>query len=113
MENIMVTSAEYPWVTPAEESPNVDNAWRRMELIQMLIPVAINAGATSVENIINTASKLEKFIITGINPLEQPIIDHGPEDGPLTSDVFEADLGEQFIVDEAGVLQANPDYVPF
>ncbi len=95
---------------------NVDNesqSWRRMELIQMLIPVAISAGATSVENIINTASKLEKYIITGVNPLEQPVIDHSSEDGPITSDTFEADLGEQFIVDEAGVLQTNPAYVPF
>lgn len=112
-EPTLATSEAKYAVSEPQYASDPDSSWRRMELIQMLIPTAVAAGATSVENIINTAAKLEKYIITGVNPLEQPIIGHTAEDGPIVSEPFEADVGEQYIVDGNGVLQVNPEYVPF
>jgi len=77
-----------------------DDQIRRERLIGLLAPIAAAAGAGTVENIINTAVKLERYIKTGENPLQPMIIGHDFSTGPINSDEFEA----QIEVDENGQL---------
>jgi hypothetical protein len=77
----------------------------RERIIAMLAPIAAASGATTVENIINTAAKLEYYITTGVNLMQPPVEGYNFVDGPITSDVFEIDADDNSIsVDSDGNL---------
>lgn len=94
----------WPTWTPQRDYEQEDRMLR-YDLITLLAPMAAAAGATTVEDVINSACKIEKYIKTGVNPLTPMIAGHDFNDGPINSDVFEIETDEPIYVDEQGVLQ--------